>query len=150
MRNWAYGSRTVFYSHMCSAFFSSKQFIGEPRYWFWSALKIQFKTQQKKILFQFFFYSHLYTEQTIQVMCVTRNWKYWRILWLKETLKILWKNSGKGREAVVCPQTFSHTVTCKVCLTASNTLFDADAFVPLNHWILSDFWRVRFLVVSPH
>ena len=40
--------------------------------------------------------------------------------------------SGSPLE-VVCPQTFSHTVMCKVCLTASNTLFDADAFVPLNH-----------------
>ena len=36
------------------------------------------------------------------------------------------------RYILVCPQTFSHTVMCKVCLTASNTLFDADAFVPLN------------------
>ena len=36
-------------------------------------------------------------------------------------------------ERIVCPQTFSHTVMCKVCLTASNTLFDADAFVRLNH-----------------
>ena len=30
-------------------------------------------------------------------------------------------------------QTFSHTVMCKVCLTASKTLFDANAFVRLNH-----------------
>ena len=34
---------------------------------------------------------------------------------------------------LVCPQTFSHTVMCKVCLTASNTLLNADAFVRLNH-----------------
>ena len=36
---------------------------------------------------------------------------------------------------IVCPQTFSHTVVCKVCLTASNTIFDADAFVRQNNWI---------------
>ena len=34
---------------------------------------------------------------------------------------------------LVCPQTFSHTVMCKVCLAASKTLFDADAFVQLNN-----------------
>ena len=34
---------------------------------------------------------------------------------------------------LVCPQTYSHTIMCKVCLTASNTLFGADAFVRLNH-----------------
>ena len=58
-----------------------------------------------------------------------------------------------GTQAInylVCPQTFSHTVVCKVCLTASNTLFDADAFVRPNHRILSNIWRVRFLVVSPY
>ena len=43
---------------------------------------------------------------------------------------------------LVRPQTFSHTVMFKVCLTASNTLFDADAFVRLNYWILSNIWRV--------
>ena len=59
---------------------------------------------------------------------------------------IVWLFGG----VLVCPQTFSHTVMCKVCLTASNTLFDADAFVRLNHWILSNIWRVRFLVVPPH
>ena len=48
-------------------------------------------------------------------------------------------------EILVCPQTFSHTVMCKVCLTtASNMLFDADTFVRLHHWILSNIWRVRF------
>ena len=45
---------------------------------------------------------------------------------------------------LVCPQTYSHAVMCKVCLTASNTVFGADAVVRLNHWILSNFWRVRF------
>ena len=49
---------------------------------------------------------------------------------------------------LVCPQIFSHSnVMCKVCQTASNTLFNADAFVQLNHWILSNIWRVKFLVV---
>ena len=43
---------------------------------------------------------------------------------------------------LVCPQTFSHTVMCKVCLTDSNTVFSADAVFWQNHWI----WRVRFLV----
>ena len=50
---------------------------------------------------------------------------------------------------LVCPETFSHTVMCKVCLAASNTLFDVDAFVQLCHWILTNIWRVRFLAVSP-
>ena len=51
---------------------------------------------------------------------------------------------------LVCLQTFSYTVMCKVCLTASNTLFDADAFVRLNHWISPNIWRTRFLVFPPH
>ena len=38
-----------------------------------------------------------------------------------------------SRHVLVCPQTFSHAVMYEVCLTASNTLFDAVTFVPLNH-----------------
>ena len=51
---------------------------------------------------------------------------------------------------LVWPQTYSHTVMCKVCLTASKAVFGGDAFVRVNYWILSNIWRVRFLVESPH
>ena len=61
---------------------------------------------------------------------------------VKEDIQVL-KRVANTKYILVCPQTFSHTVMCKVCLTASNTLFDANVFVRLNHW-------VRFLVVSPH
>ena len=37
---------------------------------------------------------------------------FWQTLFMKLAVAVL-----------VCPQTFSHSVMCKVCLTASNTLF---------------------------
>ena len=40
---------------------------------------------------------------------------------------------------IVHPQTFSHTVMCKVCLTASRMVFSGD--VRQNHWILSNIWN---------
>ena len=46
---------------------------------------------------------------------------------------ILDKMTKLSNENLVCPQTFSHTVMCNVCLTTSNTLFDGDTFVRLNH-----------------
>ena len=49
------------------------------------------------------------------------------------TLQDMKQDLESLRYKLVCPQTFSHTVMCKVCLTASNTLFYADAFVRLNH-----------------
>ena len=51
---------------------------------------------------------------------------------------------------LVCPQTFSHTVMCKIFLTVSNIVFGADALVRQNHWILPKTWRVIFFECSPH
>ena len=78
----------------------------------------------------------------IQLAVVSIEWP--------DLLENLRATSWVSKLVLVCQQTYSHTVMCKVCLTASNTVFGADAFVRLNHWILSNIWRVRFLVVPPH
>ena len=72
---------------------------------------------------------------------------------VKEDIQVL-KRVANTKYILVCPQTFSHTVMCKVCLTASNTLFDSDAFVRLNHWIRIfgdwDFKLCRLIKLAEH
>ena len=51
-----------------------------------------------------------------------------------------------GRKPLVCPQTFSHTVLCNVCLTASNTVFGADAFVLLLLLLLLNLFLLLLLL----
>ena len=54
------------------------------------------------------------------------------------------QNLNCSRGYIVCPQTYLHRVMSKVCLTASNMVFDADALVRENHRILMNIWRVWF------
>ena len=53
--------------------------------------------------------------------------------------------SGFG---VVYPQTFSHTVMCKVCLLASNTVFGADAVVRQDYYTAISFYQFFFFIID--